>query len=231
MKSTPETQTPEPETAEAPTTKAAEAQADLKPAGATGAADAADPAEQPKADLKKSDTTADATTDDAPAADADADAVTGADKADGNEEADEADENDDDLDLLDEAPAAASGLGAAAAAVVAVCLGIVALTGTWTSRVLAERQGLVGQLTTGQSATAEQQISAIYGDAWHVTAAVNGGVALVALLLGVIVLTLRQRDGWVRPFALAGAVLGFLGLLISMAMYFDLFAALPTTGA
>ncbi|MFC9427939.1 hypothetical protein [Streptomyces sp. NPDC056987] len=210
MKSTPETQNPEPETAEAPTTKAAEAQADLKPAATTGAADAADPAEQPKTDLKKGDTT----TDDAPAADAD-----------------ENDENDDELDLLDEAPAAASGLGAAAAAVVAVCLGIVALTGTWTSRVLAERQGLVGQLKTGQSATAEQQISAIYGDAWHVTAAVNGGVALVALLLGVIVLTLRQRDGWVRPFALAGAVLGFLGLLMSIAMYFDLFAALPTTGA
>ncbi|MFE2944464.1 hypothetical protein ACFXKG_36285 [Streptomyces sp. NPDC059255] len=217
MKSTPETQNPEPETAEAPTTKAAEAQADLKPAATTGAADAADPAEQPKTDLKKSDTTTDgATTADAPAAAADAD---------------EADENDDDLDLLDEAPAATSGLGAAAAAVVAVCLGIVALTGTWTSRVLAERQGLVGQLKTGQSATAEQQISAIYGDAWHVTAAVNGGVALVALLLGVIVLTLRQRDGWVRPFALAGAVLGFLGLLMSIAMYFDLFAALPTTGA
>ncbi|MFD5752428.1 hypothetical protein [Streptomyces sp. NPDC127033] len=213
MKSTPETQNPEPETAEAPTTKAAEAQADLKPAATTGAADAADPAEQPKTDLKKGDTTADA-----PAADQAG-------------EAGEADENDDELDLLDEAPAAASGLGAAAAAVVAVCLGIVALTGTWTSRVLAERQGLVGQLKTGQSATAEQQISAIYGDAWHVTAAVNGGVALVALLLGVIVLTLRQRDGWVRPFALAGAVLGFLGLLMSIAMYFDLFAALPTTGA
>ncbi|MFI6704633.1 hypothetical protein ACIBJC_37855 [Streptomyces sp. NPDC050509] len=201
MKSTPETQTPEPETAEAPTTKAAES----------------------KADLKKSDTPSET------ASDASGDTPTDAPAADLDE--DEAVGEDDELDLLEGAPAASSGLGAAAAAVVAVCLGIVALTGTWTSKVLAERQGLVGQLKTGQSATAEQQISAIYGDAWHVTAAVNGGVALVALLLGVIVLTLPRREGWVRPFALAGAVLGFLGLLISMAMYFDLFAALPATGA
>ncbi|MFE3742267.1 hypothetical protein [Streptomyces sp. NPDC059134] len=200
--STPETQTSEPETAEAPTTKAAE----------------------PQADLKKSDTPGETP------AGASADAADAPAPAAGPDE-DEAAGEDDELDLLEGAPAASSGLGAAASAVVAVCLGIVALTGTWTSKVLAERQGLVGQLKTGQSATAEQQISAIYGDAWHVTAAVNGGVALVALLLGVIVLTLPQRDGWVRPFALAGAVLGFLGLLISMAMYFDLFAALPTTGA
>ncbi|MFJ8001505.1 hypothetical protein ACIQ7D_31115 [Streptomyces sp. NPDC096310] len=216
MKSTPETQTPEPETAEAPTTKAAGTQADLKksdtPDGTPGDT-SADTAGAPTAGAPTTDASTGAA---APAADLDEDEAAG---------------EDDELDLLEGAPAASSGLGAAAAAVVAVCLGIVALTGTWTSKVLAERQGLVGQLKTGQSATAEQQISAIYGDAWHVTAAVNGGVALVALLLGVIVLTLPQRDGWVRPFALAGAVLGFLGLLISMAMYFDLFAALPTTGA
>ncbi|MFJ2115278.1 hypothetical protein ACIOEX_25850, partial [Streptomyces sp. NPDC087850] len=135
---------------------------------------------------------------------------------------------DEDLDADDVPVAASSGLGAAAAAIVAVCLGIVALTGTWSSRVLAERQGLVGQLKTGQSGTAEQQIAAIYGDAWHLTATVNGVVALVALLVGAIVLTLPERATWVRPVALAGVVLGFLGLLVSAGMYFDLFAALPT---
>ncbi|MFF5564906.1 hypothetical protein ACFY7Z_00900 [Streptomyces sp. NPDC012623] len=125
-----------------------------------------------------------------------------------------------------------SGLGAASAAVLAVCLGIVALTGTWSSRILGERQGLVGQLNTGQTASTEQQISAIYGDAWHATALVNGAVALVALIIGAIVLALPQpRTAWVRPFALAGAVLGLLGLLMSLGMYFDLFAALPTTAS
>ncbi|MFE2635820.1 hypothetical protein ACFXKF_13705 [Streptomyces scopuliridis] len=212
--------TPETETA-TPTT-------DPETAGtaASGAEAAAETKTGPKADLTKG-SVAEHTVEDATPADAlndtDTDAGTGEDTDDA-EDLDAADLDDDDL----AAASRPSGLGSAAASIVAVCLGIVALTGTWTSRILAERQGLVGQLKTGQSGTAEQQISAIYGDAWHVTAAINGGVALVALLVGVIVLTLPQRTGWVRPFALAGAVLGFLGLLISLGMYFDLFAALPT---
>ncbi|PVE10356.1 hypothetical protein [Streptomyces scopuliridis] len=210
--------TPETETA-TPTT-------DPETAGtaASGAEATAETKTGPKADLTKG-SVAEHTVQDATPADAldgtGTDAHTGEDT----------DDTDDAEDLDDDELAAASrpsGLGSAAASIVAVCLGIVALTGTWTSRVLAERQGLVGQLKTGQSGTAEQQISAIYGDAWHVTAAINGAVALVALLIGVIVLTLPQRTGWVRPFALAGAVLGFLGLLVSLGMYFDLFAALPT---
>ncbi|MFD7289198.1 hypothetical protein [Streptomyces sp. NPDC059863] len=195
---------------------------------ASGAEAAAETKTGPKADLTKGSvaehTDKDADKDTTPAddlTDADADA-----------DADEEDTEDTDLDGEDAAAASRpSGLGSAAASIVAVCLGIVALTGTWTSRVLAERQGLVGQLKTGQSGTAEQQISAIYGDGWHLTAAVNGAVALVALLVGVIVLALPQRTGWVRPFALAGAILGFLGLLVSVGMYFDLFAALPTAPA
>ncbi|MFE2843698.1 hypothetical protein ACFXKS_09115 [Streptomyces scopuliridis] len=211
--------TPETETA-TPTT-------DPETAGtaASGAEAAAETKTGPKADLTKG-SVAEHTVQDATPADAlnDTDTDTDADAGTGEDTDDAEDLDDDDL----AAASRPSGLGSAAASIVAVCLGIVALTGTWTSRILAERQGLVGQLKTGQSGTAEQQISAIYGDAWHVTAAINGGVALVALLVGVIVLTLPQRTGWVRPFALAGAVLGFLGLLISLGMYFDLFAALPT---
>ncbi|MFB6982446.1 hypothetical protein [Streptomyces scopuliridis] len=200
--------TPETETA-TPTT-------DPETAGtaASGAEATAETKTGPKADLTKGSVAEHTDTDAAPAADTGEDA--------------------DDVEDLDEELAAASrpsGLGSAAAAILAACLGIVALTGTWTSRVLAERQGLVGQLKTGQSGTAEQQISAIYGDAWHVTAAINGGVAFVALLIGVIVLALPQRTGWVRPVALAGAILGLLGLLVSFGMYFDLFAALPTAAS
>ncbi|MGW2510448.1 hypothetical protein ACWC0A_13610 [Streptomyces scopuliridis] len=213
--------TPETETA-TPTT-------DPETAGtaASGAEAAAETKTGPKADLTKGSVAGHTVQDATPADalnDADTDAGTGGD----TEDTDDADLDAADLDDDLAAASRPSGLGSAAASIVAVCLGIVALTGTWTSRILAERQGLVGQLKTGQSGTAEQQISAIYGDAWHVTAAINGGVALVALLVGVIVLTLPQRTGWVRPFALAGAVLGFLGLLVSLGMYFDLFAALPT---
>ncbi|MGW6744769.1 hypothetical protein ACWGDX_29230 [Streptomyces sp. NPDC055025] len=143
---------------------------------------------------------------------------------------------DDDEDLDDDLAAderRPSGLGAAAAAVVAACLGIVALTGTWTGRVISEREALVGQITLGQTATPEQQIAEGYGDAWHATAAANGVVALVALLIAVIVLVLPQRagSGWVRPVAVAATVLGLLGVLVSVGMYFDLFAALPAPPA
>ncbi|WP_329063077.1 hypothetical protein [Streptomyces sp. NBC_01429] len=213
MNPTPETETPEQTTADATDTK------DTKP---------------PATDLSKE--TADGTAEDPATKDAaPADSPTGpapAPAADGTDDNDYTDDDDDDDAADDAATAGSSGLGSAAAAVLAVCLGIVALTGTWSSRVLGERQGLVGQLKTGQSATAEQQISAIYGDAWHLTALVNGGVALVALIVGAIVLALpRPRTAWVRPFALAGAVLGLLGLLMSLGMYFDLFAALPTTAS
>ncbi|MFI5754036.1 hypothetical protein [Streptomyces sp. NPDC051569] len=147
----------------------------------------------------------------------------------GAPEDDELDGGDLDDDELAAVPARrSSGLGAAAASILAVCLGIVALTGTWTGRVVSERETLVGQINTGQTATPAQQISEIYGDAWHATAAINGVVALLALLIGGVVLALPQRAGWVRPFAVAGAVLGLLGLLLSAGMYFDTFVDLPS---
>ncbi|MFJ2441825.1 hypothetical protein ACIOWG_15540 [Streptomyces sp. NPDC087658] len=236
MNPTPKTQTPEPETAEEPKSvdpKVEDAEtedsktADLKAEGkAEASSEDSAPAvvaldkQAEKPDEKQAGTSGEASAEPEQAKDLADDGLSDDGLSD--------DGLDEDLDADDVPVAASSGLGAAAAAIVAVCLGIVALTGTWSSRVLAERQGLVGQLKTGQSGTAEQQIAAIYGDAWHLTATVNGVVALVALLVGVIVLTLPERATWVRPVALAGVVLGFLGLLVSAGMYFDLFAALPT---
>ncbi|MFF8287640.1 hypothetical protein ACF068_00225 [Streptomyces sp. NPDC016309] len=123
------------------------------------------------------------------------------------------------------------GLAAAAAAVVATALGLASLTGTWPGRVAAERETLVGQIATSRTGSATQQISEIYGDAWHTTAFVNGLFALLALLTGLVVLTRPRRPQWVGAVALAGAVLGGLGLLLSAGMYADLFLPLPGTGA
>lgn len=211
MNPTPKTQTTEPETTEATAdTKVAEPEATDPKAGSAEERDAA------------------------PAATEDAKNVEAAKAADEPADQDDAlddEKQDGEVATTEHRPA---GLGAAAAAVVSACLGIVALTGTWTSRIIGERTTLIGQIKTGQTATPEQQISALYGDAWHATAAVNGIVALVALLVGVIVLTLPQRAGragWVRPVAVAGAVLGLLGLLVSFGMYFDLFVALPSAAA
>ncbi|MEV3988888.1 hypothetical protein AB0J57_08250 [Streptomyces sp. NPDC049837] len=125
----------------------------------------------------------------------------------------------------------ATGLAAAAAAVVATALGIASLTGTWMGRVASERETLMGQIATAQGGSPTQQIAEIYGDAWHTTALVNGLFAVVALITGLIVLTRPQRPLWIRAMALAGAVLGGLGLILSAGMYADLFLALPTTGS
>ncbi|GAA1313802.1 hypothetical protein GCM10009647_040020 [Streptomyces sanglieri] len=169
----------------------------------------------------------------------DLDKVTG-DAVTENEDEDGAEDEDLDLDGLDDDSAKeSSGLGAAAAAVVAAGLGVVALTGSWTGKVAAERETLIGQIKTSGGGTAAQQISEIYGDAWHSTALVNGLFALLALLVGIFALvrpafgvpSAQPQPGWVRAVATAGIALGVLGLLISVGMYFDLIVALPTATA
>ncbi|MFD8977506.1 hypothetical protein [Streptomyces sp. NPDC059593] len=148
------------------------------------------------------------------------------------QEDDELDDDDLDDEILAAAPAG-SGVGVGGAAVVSAALGAVALTGTWTGKIVSERETLVGQISTSQSGTPAQQISEIYGDAWHATALVNGVFALLALVTAVLVLVLvrPERPAWVRAVALAGAVLGGLGLLLSVGTYFDLFLSLPTAGS
>lgn len=149
------------------------------------------------------------------------------------------DEDDDDALEPDPFDEARHGVGAGAAAVVSAALGVVALTGAWTGRVAAERETLIGQIQTSGGGSAAQQISEIYGDAWHTTALVNGVFAVLALLVGVFVLVRpafgvpsgRPQPTWVRAVALAGVALGVLGMLISAGMYFDLFVSLPTAGA
>ncbi|TWG05842.1 hypothetical protein FHX80_114324 [Streptomyces brevispora] len=167
-------------------------------------------------------------------ADADADAAMDAD-------ADlDAAEQDFDLDPdADESDNESAGLGTAAAAVVSVGLGIVSLTGAWSGRVAAERETLIGQIKTSSGGSAAQQISEIYGDAWHATALVNGLFGLLALLVGGYVLvrpafgapSAHPQAGWVRAVAMGGIALGVLGVLISVGMYFDLIVALPTATA
>ncbi|WP_330454002.1 MULTISPECIES: hypothetical protein [unclassified Streptomyces] len=153
-------------------------------------------------------------------------------------DADDTDAAADDLDDADDADEASSGrLAAASAAVVSAGLGVVALTGAWSGRVAAERETLIGQIKTSSGGSAAQQINEIYGDAWHATALVNGLFGLLALLVGTYVLVrpafgapARQpQAGWVRAVARGGIALGALGVLISVAMYFDLIVALPTT--
>ncbi|MFJ2416670.1 hypothetical protein [Streptomyces brevispora] len=169
--------------------------------------------------------------------------------ADGDADADAAMDADADLDAAeqdfdldpdaDESDNESAGLGTAAAAVVSVGLGIVSLTGAWSGRVAAERETLIGQIKTSSGGSAAQQISEIYGDAWHATALVNGLFGLLALLVGCYVLvrpafgapSAHPQAGWVRAVAMGGIALGVIGVLISVCMYFDLIVPLPTAVA
>ncbi|WP_329401878.1 hypothetical protein [Streptomyces melanogenes] len=147
-----------------------------------------------------------------------------------------------DDELGDDLPPASpvrTAIGTGAAAVVSGALGLASLTGTWTGKVLSERETLLGQIKTAQGGSASTQIHEIYADSWHTTAAVNGGFALLALLVGAFVLArpafgapdAHPQPVWVRAVALGGVVLGAIGLLLSVGMYFDLFATLPSTGS
>ncbi|MEV6109053.1 hypothetical protein AB0M28_30770 [Streptomyces sp. NPDC051940] len=133
----------------------------------------------------------------------------------------------------DEGERSGSGVVAGAGAVVAAGLGVASLTGTWIGDLMSTRQTVIGQINS-QSGTTAEQLSAIYGTPWHTVALFNGLFALVAVLVAVGVLLrpvfatdARPAAVWVRATAVAGLVLGVLGLLIAGVMWFDVFTDLP----
>ncbi|MFD8983473.1 hypothetical protein [Streptomyces sp. NPDC059564] len=150
----------------------------------------------------------------------------------------EAAESDEDFDQDEtdlEAVAEGSGVGSAASAIVAAALGLVALSGSWVSRVIAERQTLIGQIESANATTAKEKIAALYGDAWHMTALVNGVLSTLALLVAVFVLARpafgapgRVLPVWVRSVSWAAVALGVIGVLVFGLMYFDVLVAMPT---
>lgn len=137
------------------------------------------------------------------------------------------------------APAKASaGIAAGAAAVAGAVLGFASLTGTWVGRLAAEREALLGQMKTSSGqAQPQEQIAAVYTAPWHTTALFQGFFAVAALLVAGAVLLLPRvttapdglaRAPWVRAVAWAGVALGGLGLLLSGAMFLDVFGGVPT---
>ncbi|MCX4781229.1 hypothetical protein [Streptomyces sp. NBC_01264] len=178
------------------------------------------------ADLKKAAT--DGTT--APAA---ADTTTTDEALDLNEGTEEAEEFDG-LDAeADEEQS--SGVASGASAIVAAGLGLIALSGSWTSRVMGERETLKGQISSADASSTADKIEALYGNAWHMTALVNGVLSTIALLLAVFVLARpafgapgRTLPAWVRSVSWAAVVVAVIGIAAFLAMYL---LALPTAPA
>ncbi|MER5218989.1 hypothetical protein [Streptomyces flaveus] len=166
---------------------------------------------------------------------------------DGDTAADQADAEayDDDeqayKDSADGADAAAggSGVGQGAAAVVSAGLGIVSLTGSWVGTVASARQEIVGQLEmqAASNPSVATQLQALYGDAWQATALWGGLFAVVALIVGVVVLARpafgnpdRVQAPWIKSVAWAGVSLGVVGLLLAALKYSDVLLSVPSAG-
>ncbi|MFG2503383.1 hypothetical protein ACGFSB_34885 [Streptomyces sp. NPDC048441] len=194
----------------------------------TAAETAAKPAEPEAAD------TTDATETDAVKVEKTADGEAAAKDAVEVDDADDADE----LVVVEEvAGAKSSGVFQGAAAVVSAALGVIGLSGGWLGTVAAARSNIVGQLETKQSASVADQIQALYGDSWQITALIAGAFALAALVVGFIVLvrpafgapSQQPQAPWIKSVAWAGVALGVIGLLLAIAKYSDLIFGLPST--
>ncbi|MFF4503936.1 hypothetical protein [Streptomyces sp. NPDC001401] len=129
-----------------------------------------------------------------------------------------------------------SGVGQGAGAVVSAALGIVSLTGSWIGTVAAARETLIGQLQTSQTATVAKQVKEVYGDAWQTSALWGGLFALLALVVGVVVLARpafgapgKPQPVWIKSVAWGGVALGVIGLLLAVLKYTDILLGLPST--
>ncbi|MGW7664449.1 hypothetical protein [Streptomyces sp. NPDC054756] len=133
--------------------------------------------------------------------------------------------------------AAPSFVGQGAAAVVSAALALVSLTGGWLGTVAAARETLIGQLETSSQADVATQIKAVYGDAWQTSALVAGLFAVVALIVGVVVLARpafgapgTPQPAWIKSVAWGGVALGVIGLLLAVLKYTDALLGLPSAG-
>jgi VIT1/CCC1 family predicted Fe2+/Mn2+ transporter len=130
-----------------------------------------------------------------------------------------------------------TGVGQGAGAVVSAGLGIVSLTGSWVGTVASARESLFGRLETTQSSDVQTMLQKGYGDAWQATALWGGVFALVALIVGVVVLVRpafgapgKPQAAWIKSVSWAGVALGVIGLILAVLKYTDVMMAVPSAG-
>ncbi|MEV6174681.1 hypothetical protein AB0L99_41545 [Streptomyces sp. NPDC051954] len=129
-----------------------------------------------------------------------------------------------------------SDVGQGAGAIVSAALGLVSLTGSWLGTVASARENLIGQMQNSQSQDLATLVKEGYGDGWNITALYGGVFALVALLIGVVVLARpafgapgKPQAAWIKSVSWAGVALGVIGLLLAVLKYTDVLVGLPST--
>jgi hypothetical protein len=132
-------------------------------------------------------------------------------------------ELDDDEDDEEEA---GSGLVSGGFGLAALGLAFVSITGSWFGTSFTAYKSIKTQLQyTSTQETGAQQLASVV-DGWRDTAVFGGIFALAALLSGAGVLAAPnlllsgKTPGWARGAALAGVILGLVGLLLALLTYF-----------
>jgi len=144
-------------------------------------------------------------------------------------------ENEELLEIEDDDADGSEGSGAVAGAfgLTALVFGIVSLGGNWLGAVFGNRSQYFSELHA-KTATTQTQSTQISLDAfhsnWHAQAALGGIFALAALLIGAFVLLSPslllsgKSPAWARATALAAIIVGAIGLLLAILVWFNLLA-------
>lgn len=145
-------------------------------------------------------------------------------------------ENDELLEIEDDDGEESEGSGAVAGAfgLASLAFGIVSLGGNWLGTVFGSRSQYFSELHAKSATTQTQQtqtsLDAFHSN-WHGQAALGGIFALAALLIGAFVLLSPslllsgKSPSWARATALAGIMVGFIGLLLAILVWFNVLAS------
>jgi hypothetical protein len=129
-----------------------------------------------------------------------------------------------------------SAVAAGAAAITAAALALTSLGGNWLGNVLTQRQQLLGQIATPNSA-ANEIIKQRYTEPWHRMAFVSMWFAVSAMVIAAATLVFgdflakRPMPVWVRALTWAALALGLIGVGMAVAIYSDWFTGTITVPA
>jgi len=142
---------------------------------------------------------------------------------------------DEELEALTEGTTS-KGVVGGAFAVAAAGIGLIALSGSWLSTTIYQRQGLIGSIAANGKASAVI-IKDEYTTPWEHVLYINGAFALVGLLVGIAVLfcgrflASKPLPNWVKAVAWGAVALGVVGLGVAGFTHYEVLNHIITVPA